>query len=228
MKPMTEAHLAILRRHMVEVIDMHFDLAADEIGRDALGPNFAAPCSRAPPPVRAAPAGGRRLSGHAASDRLRQDHFAAVHRRADARAARPRPGAEGARGRHRPGLAGGGDGRARRPTCSASRSSRSSPRRPACASLDHDVEIRVGDGSRGWTTTHRSTGSWSPPPPPSRLRPWSTSSRPGGRMVIPLGGKEVQQLSVVEKKAAARSRPARCSRSASPSSKRDRSSAPAS
>ncbi|HEV2864976.1 MAG TPA: protein-L-isoaspartate O-methyltransferase, partial [Allosphingosinicella sp.] len=36
MKPMTEAHLAILRRHMVEVIDMHFDLAEEEIGRDAL------------------------------------------------------------------------------------------------------------------------------------------------------------------------------------------------
>ena len=29
MKPMTEAHLAILRRHMVEVIDMHFDLAEE-------------------------------------------------------------------------------------------------------------------------------------------------------------------------------------------------------
>ena len=36
MKPMTEAHLAILRRHMVEVIDMHFDLAEDEIGRGGL------------------------------------------------------------------------------------------------------------------------------------------------------------------------------------------------
>src|SRR3712207_2977613 len=36
MKPMTEAHLAILRRHMVEVVDMHFDLAEEEIGRDSL------------------------------------------------------------------------------------------------------------------------------------------------------------------------------------------------
>ena len=38
MKPMTEQHLAILRRHMVEVIDIHFDLAADEIGKDSLDP----------------------------------------------------------------------------------------------------------------------------------------------------------------------------------------------
>ena len=32
-KPMTEEHLAILRRHMVEVVDIHFDLAAEEIGK---------------------------------------------------------------------------------------------------------------------------------------------------------------------------------------------------
>jgi protein-L-isoaspartate(D-aspartate) O-methyltransferase len=40
MKPMTEHHLAILRRHMVEIVDMHFDLAADEIGKDALDPDL--------------------------------------------------------------------------------------------------------------------------------------------------------------------------------------------
>ena len=36
MKPMNEAHLAILRRHMVEVIGIHADLASDEIGKAAL------------------------------------------------------------------------------------------------------------------------------------------------------------------------------------------------
>src|SRR5574338_230648 len=36
MKPMTEQHLAIYRRHMVEIIDMHFDLSGDEIGTDVL------------------------------------------------------------------------------------------------------------------------------------------------------------------------------------------------
>ena len=35
MKPMTEQHLALYRRHMVEIIDMHFELAGDEIGADA-------------------------------------------------------------------------------------------------------------------------------------------------------------------------------------------------
>jgi protein-L-isoaspartate(D-aspartate) O-methyltransferase len=35
MKPLTEAHLAILRRHMVEVIDIEFDLLSEEIERPA-------------------------------------------------------------------------------------------------------------------------------------------------------------------------------------------------
>jgi protein-L-isoaspartate(D-aspartate) O-methyltransferase len=38
MKPMGEAHLAILRRHMVEIVDMHFELAADEIGKSEVDP----------------------------------------------------------------------------------------------------------------------------------------------------------------------------------------------
>ena len=36
MKPITEAHLAIFRRHMVEVMDVEFDLLADEIERPRL------------------------------------------------------------------------------------------------------------------------------------------------------------------------------------------------
>ena len=38
MKPMTEQHLALYRRHMVEIIDMHFELAGEEIGADAPSP----------------------------------------------------------------------------------------------------------------------------------------------------------------------------------------------
>ena len=36
MKPMTEAHLSILRRHMVEVIAIQADLMSEEIGKSAL------------------------------------------------------------------------------------------------------------------------------------------------------------------------------------------------
>ena len=38
MKPLTEEHLAILRRHMVELVEIHFDLAGDEIGHRAPDP----------------------------------------------------------------------------------------------------------------------------------------------------------------------------------------------
>jgi protein-L-isoaspartate(D-aspartate) O-methyltransferase len=38
MKPLTEAHLATLRRHMVEVIDIEFDILSEEIGRSAPNP----------------------------------------------------------------------------------------------------------------------------------------------------------------------------------------------
>jgi protein-L-isoaspartate(D-aspartate) O-methyltransferase len=37
MKPLTEEHLAIFRRHMVDVIDIEFDLLSEEIGREGLG-----------------------------------------------------------------------------------------------------------------------------------------------------------------------------------------------
>jgi protein-L-isoaspartate(D-aspartate) O-methyltransferase len=37
MKPLTEEHLAIFRRHMVDVIDIEFDLLSEEIGRERPG-----------------------------------------------------------------------------------------------------------------------------------------------------------------------------------------------
>lgn len=42
MKPMSEQHLAILRRHMVELIGIHMDLMSDELGRSALDDRVAA------------------------------------------------------------------------------------------------------------------------------------------------------------------------------------------
>ena len=44
MKPMTEAHFAILRRHMVEVIALQADLMSEEIGKASLGEPFSTPC----------------------------------------------------------------------------------------------------------------------------------------------------------------------------------------
>lgn len=48
MKPMTEKHLAIFRRHMVEMIDIHFDLASEEIGRSELSEGLRRALSEVP------------------------------------------------------------------------------------------------------------------------------------------------------------------------------------
>ncbi len=48
MKSMTEAHFAVLRRHMVDVIAMHADLAGDEIGRDAFDERVMAAMGQVP------------------------------------------------------------------------------------------------------------------------------------------------------------------------------------
>ena len=48
MKPMTEKHLAIFRRHMVEMIDVHFDLAAEEIGQPELSDGLRRALSEVP------------------------------------------------------------------------------------------------------------------------------------------------------------------------------------
>jgi protein-L-isoaspartate(D-aspartate) O-methyltransferase len=68
------------------------------------------------------------------------------------------------------------------------------------AALGHDVAVRVGDGTRGWAdhapfdavlVTAAATA------PPDAL---AEQLKPGGRMVIPLGGKDVQQLTLVTKR----------------------------
>jgi hypothetical protein len=41
MKPISEAHFAILRRHMVEVIGIQVELASEELGKAALDTTWA-------------------------------------------------------------------------------------------------------------------------------------------------------------------------------------------
>ena len=67
--------------------------------------------------------------------------------------------------------------------------------------LDYDVRVKVGDGSRGWPEHEpfdRIIVTAAAPEPPQELL---DELAPGGRMVIPLGGSDVQVLSVVEKDA---------------------------
>ena len=48
MKPMSDEHFAILRRHMVELIGMHMDLMSDELGKNALDERVAAALTEVP------------------------------------------------------------------------------------------------------------------------------------------------------------------------------------
>jgi protein-L-isoaspartate(D-aspartate) O-methyltransferase len=48
MKPMTEEHLAVLRRHMVELIAIHADLSSEELGKAALDARVMAAMRRVP------------------------------------------------------------------------------------------------------------------------------------------------------------------------------------
>jgi len=68
--------------------------------------------------------------------------------------------------------------------------------------LGYDIQVRVGDGSRGWAEHapfDRILVTAAAGKPPDALVEQLES---GGRMVIPIGGDEIQQLSVVEKDAA--------------------------
>jgi protein-L-isoaspartate(D-aspartate) O-methyltransferase len=67
--------------------------------------------------------------------------------------------------------------------------------------LGYEVEVRIGDGSRGWPERapfDRILVTAAAEQVPDALVEQLAS---GGRIVIPLGGTEVQQLSVIEKSA---------------------------
>ena len=203
MKPLDETHLAIFRRHMVEIIDMHFDLAADEIGKSAPDPRLREALLETPRHLFVPP----QLILAAYQDTPLPIGF-------DKTVSQPfigalmidlldlEPGEE---------LLEVGTGFGYQAALMAALGAEvrsveiveefATEARQRLAALGHDnVAIRVGDGSRGWAE-HAPfdkilVTAAAAEPPPALV----DQLRPGGRMVIPLGGREVQQLSVVEKK----------------------------
>jgi protein-L-isoaspartate(D-aspartate) O-methyltransferase len=202
MKPMTEAHLAILRRHMVEVIDMHFDLAEEEIGRSALGPALRRALIEVPRhlfvPSQLMVVSYQDTPLPIGFDKTLSQPFI------------------GALMLELLGVESGqtvlevGTGLGWQAAVMAELGARlysveiveefAQAARLRLAALDYEVEIRVGDGSRGWAEHapfDRILVTAAAAEPPQALVEQLT---PGGRMVIPLGGKDVQQLSLVEKR----------------------------
>src|SRR5688572_16466543 len=203
MKPMTEEHLAILRRHMVEVIDMHFDLAEDEIGRDSLSTELRKALIKVPRHLFVP----GQLMIVSYQDTPLPIGF-------DKTVSQPFIGALML---EMLGVGPGqkvlevGTGLGWQAAVMAELGADvfsveiveefAQAARLRLASLEYNVEIRVGDGSRGWSDHapfERILVTAAAPEPPQSLL---DQLAPGGRMVIPLGGKEVQQLSVVERNA---------------------------
>jgi protein-L-isoaspartate(D-aspartate) O-methyltransferase len=203
MKPMTEKHLAVLRRHMVEIVEMHFDLASDEIGTDILDPDLRRAMLEVPRHLFVPSS----IAGLAYQDGPLPIGF-------DKTISQPFIGALMLQ------LAGigpdvrvleVGTGLGYQAAVSAEMGAEvfsvevveefAEAAETRFKALGYDVGIKVGDGSRGWPEHEpfdRVIVTAAAPEAPQEL---VDELAPGGRMVIPLGGQDVQLLSVVEKDA---------------------------
>lgn len=203
MKPITEQHLAMFRRHMVEVIDMHFDLAGEEIGKDAPDPQLRRALidvprhlfvpeqlilmsyQDTPLPIGFDKTVSQPFIGALMLDLLEVEPEARVLEVGTGLGYQAAVMAEM-----------GAEVFSVEVVEEFAQAAKS-----RFDVLGYDVEVRVGDGSRGWADHapfDRILVTAAAAEAPSAL---VEQLKAGGRMVIPLGGKDVQQLSVVEKSA---------------------------
>lgn len=198
---MTEQHLALFRRHMVEIIDMHFDLSGDEIGSAELDPR-----------LRAALMGVPRHLFVPQSLMLMAYQDTPLPIGFDKTISQPFIGAlmlellgleRDAR------VLEVGTGLGYQAAVMAELGAEvwsveiveefAEAALGRFSALGYDIQVRVGDGSRGWADhapfDRVLVTAAAQEPPPALIE----QLRPGGRMVMPLGGQDVQQLSVVEK-----------------------------
>ncbi len=201
MKPMNEEHLAILRRHMVEVIAIHVDLMEEELGKASLDERVLAAMLRVPRHLFVPLS----LAAHAYHDTplpigfdktISQPFISALM--TDLLAPEPHDAVLEI-----------GTGRGYQTAVLAELADQvwsvevieefASLAEARLQQLGYlRVGIRVGDGSRGWAE-HAPydkilVTAAAERPPPALLE----QLKPGGRMVMPVGGEE-QQLTVIDK-----------------------------
>jgi protein-L-isoaspartate(D-aspartate) O-methyltransferase len=202
MKPMTEKHLEILRRHMVEVVDLHFDLASEEIGKDRLDEPLRQALLKVPRhlfvPGQIAGAAYRDTPLPIGFDKtLSQPFIGALM----LDLLKLEPGYK---------VLEVGTGLGYQAAVMAELGVRlwsveiveefAAEAGVGLVTLGYEsISLRVGDGSRGWpehAPFDRILVTAAAPEVPSGL---AEQLRPGGRLVAPLGGNAVQQMSVVTK-----------------------------
>ena len=201
MKPMTEQHLALFRRHMVEIIEMHFDLAEEEIGSSSVDPQLRRALMDVPRHLFVPEA----LMLMSYQDTPLPIGF-------DKTISQPFIGALmiellGVEPANRVLEVGTGLGYQAAVMSEMGAEVFSvevveefaEAARSRFSVLGYNVDVRIGDGSRGWEDhspfDRILVTAAASEPPPALL----DQLEPGGRMVIPLGSEEIQQLSVVEK-----------------------------
>jgi protein-L-isoaspartate(D-aspartate) O-methyltransferase len=205
MRELTEAHLAVLRRHMVEVIAIHVELAADELGKPSLEPRVLAAMRQVPRhrfvPAPLAPVAYQDMPLPIGFDKtISQPFIVAVM--TDLLA--PMPDDTVLEVGTGLGYQAAVLARLARRVWSVEVVEELALEAEArLARLGYpNVEIRVGDGSRGWAE-HAPfdkilVAAAADVVPPALVE----QLRPGGRMVLPLGREEAQILTVVDRAAA--------------------------
>ena len=201
MKPLNAGHLAVLRRHMVEVIEIEADLLEEELGKGVLDERVLAAMRHVPRhlfvPVELAPHAYRETPLPIGFDKtISQPFLSAVM--LDLLAVKP----------HEVVLE-IGTGRGYQAAILAELAARvwsveiveelASLAEARLQQLGYsNVGIRVGDGSRGWVEHapyDKILVTAAAEQPPHALL---EQLAPGGRVVMPLGGVEAQQLTVID------------------------------
>jgi protein-L-isoaspartate(D-aspartate) O-methyltransferase len=202
MKPMSEQHFAVLRRHMVEMIGIHMDLMSDELGSGSLDERLVAALMEVPRhhfvPAPLAPLAYHDTPLPIGFDKTISQPFIAALM-IDLLA--PEPGES---------VLEVGTGLGYQAALLARLSGRvwsveivEEFAQAAKSRLDEfgvaNVAIRVGDGSRGWTD-HAPFDKILVTAAADRLpEPLLEQLETGGRMVMPIGPPEAQRLALVRK-----------------------------